>query len=178
MFSKKEVKQALTWLFCLYDIVGVEILGTDFETVPEVVNSLAPDVLARKFKKDAQKVKSFLVSTGPTDEGTFYGNDLFPSKAVCLCAVEPQTVKTERLRIMSVSELWLLSNLKFAHVHCDRVYTLDGEEATSITDCRNLVGFIKNKTDLFVDAQTLFEELDDTALFADLLAKREGDENQ
>ena len=35
MFSKKEVNRALTWMFCLYDIADVEIMGTDFDTVPE-----------------------------------------------------------------------------------------------------------------------------------------------
>ena len=47
MFSKKEVNRALTWMFCLYDIADVEIMGTDFDTVPEVVDSLTPDILAR-----------------------------------------------------------------------------------------------------------------------------------
>ena len=173
MFSKKEVTKALTWMFCLYDIGDVDIIGTDFETVPAVVNALAPEVLARKYKKEAHKVKSFLVSTGPDDNGCYHGDELFPQKAVSICAVDRQTVSTDRIRIESESELWLLSNLKFAHVHCTRVLTLNGEEVTSVTECRNLVGFIKSKEDLFVDAQTLFEELDDVALFEDLLSKRE-----
>ena len=178
MFSKKEVTKALTWMFCLYDIEDVDIIGTDFDTVPAVVDGLAPEVLARKYKKEAHKVKSFLVSTGPDDSGCYHGDELFQQKASLICAVDRQTETTDRFRIESESELWLLSNLKYAHVHCTRVLTLNGEEVTSVTECRNLVGIIKNKTDLFVDAQTLFEELDDTALFADLLAKREGDENQ
>ena len=55
MFSKKEVNRALTWMFCLYDIADVEIMGTEFDTVPEVVDALTPDILARKYKKEAQK---------------------------------------------------------------------------------------------------------------------------
>ena len=178
MFSKKEVTKALTWMFCLYDIEDVDIIGTDYETVPAVVTALAPEVLARKYKKEAHKVKSFLVSTGPDDNGCYHGDELFSQKAVPICAVDSQTVTTDRIRIESESELWLLSDLKFAHVHCTRVLTLNGEEVSSVTECRNLVGIIKSKEDLFVDAQTLFEELDDTALFEDLLSKREANDNQ
>ena len=178
MFSKKEVTKALTWMFCLYDIEDVDIIGTDFDTVPAVVDALAPAVLARKYKKEAHKVKSFLVSNGPDDNGCYRGDELFPQNAVLICAVDCQTVTTDRIRIESESELWLLSNLKYAHVHRNRVLTLNGEEVTSVTECRNLVGIIKSKEDLFVDAQTLFEELDDTALFEDLLSKREANDNQ
>ena len=49
MFSKKEVTKALTWMFCLYDIEDVDIIGTDFDTVPAVVDGLGPAVLARKY---------------------------------------------------------------------------------------------------------------------------------
>ena len=79
MFSKKEVNRALTWMFCLYDIADVEIMGTDFETVPEVVDALTPDILARKYKKEAQKLNAFRVSTGPEDEGSYSGEELFQS---------------------------------------------------------------------------------------------------
>ena len=178
MFSIKEVKKALTWLFCLYDIGDVDIIGADFDTVPAVVSALAQEVLARKYKREAHKVKSFLVSTGPKDEGSYHRDELFPQKAVFICAVDCQKVATDRICIESKSEMWLLSNLKFAHVHCTRVLTLNGEEVTSVTECRNLVGIIKRKEDLFVDVQTLFEELDDTALFEDLLSKCEANDNQ
>ena len=178
MFSIKEVKKALTWSFCLYDIVDVDIIGADFDTVPAVVAALAPEVLARKYKREAHKVKSFLVSTGPKDEGSYHGDELFPQKAVIICAVDCQTVTNDRIRIDSESELWLLSNLKFAHVHRTRVLTLNGEEVTSVTECRNLVGIIKSKEDLFVDAQTLFEELDDAVTFAEALANLASSENK
>ena len=178
MFSIKEVKKALTWLFCLYDIVDVDIIGADFDTVPAVVAALAPEVLARKYMREAHKVKSFFVSTGPKDEGSYHGDELFPQKAVLICAVDRQTVTTDRIRIESESELWLLSNLKFAHVHCTRVLTLSGEEVTSITESRNLVGIIKSKEDLFVDVQTLFEELDDAVTFAEALAELASSENK
>lgn len=178
MFSKKEVNRALTWMFCLYDIADVEIMGTDFDTVPEVVDALTPDILARKYKKEAQKLNAFRVSTGPEDEGSYHGDELFPQKAVIICAVDCQTVTNDRIRIDSESELWLLSNLKFAHVHRTRVLTLNGEEVTSVTECRNLVGIIKSKEDLFVDAQTLFEELDDAVTFAEALANLASSENK
>ena len=71
-----------------------------------------------------------------------------------------------------------MSNLKFAHVHRTRVLTLNGEEVTSVTECRNLVGIIKSKEDLFVDAQTLFEELDDAVTFAEALANLASSENK
>ena len=105
MFSIKEVKKALTWLFCLYDIVDVDIIGADFDTVPAVVSALAPEVLARKYKREAHKVKSFLVSTGPKDEGSYHGAELFPQKAVLICAVDCETVTNDRIRIDSASEL-------------------------------------------------------------------------
>ena len=178
MFSIKEVKKALTWLFCLYDIVDVDIIGADFDTVPAVVSALAPEVLARKYKREAHKVKSFLISTGPKDEGSYHGDELFPQKAVLICTVDYQTVTNDRIRIDSESELWLLSNLKFAHVHRTRILTLNGEEVTSVTECRNLVGIIKSKEDLFVDAQTLFEELDDAVTFAEALANLASSENK
>ncbi len=95
-----------------------------------------------------------------------------------MCAVDCQKVQTDRLRMEAESELWLLSNLKFAHVHCARVLTIDGENVTSITECRNFVKFITRKEHLFVDVQTLFNELDDTATFAELLSKREANDNQ
>ena len=71
-----------------------------------------------------------------------------------------------------------MSNLKFAHVHRTQVLTLNGEEVTSVTECRNLVGIIKSKEDLFVDAQTLFEELDDAVTFAEALANLASSENK
>ena len=172
MFSKKEVYRALTWMFCLYDISDVEIMGTDFDTVPEVVDALTPDILARKYKKEAQKLNAFRVSTGPEDEGSYCGEELFPQKAVFICAVDCQKVETDRIRVESESELWLLSNMKFAQVHCTRILTLNGEEVTSVTECRNLVGIIKGKEDLFVDAQTLFEILDDAGMFEALVREK------
>ncbi len=178
MFTKKEVKNALTWIFCQYDIDDLDIFGLDESNVSAVVELLAPDVLARKYKKEAHKVNTYFVSTGPEDEGTFHGYELFPSKAVCLCAVDCQVLQTERLRIESESELWLLSNLKFAHVHCARVLTLDGENVTSVTECRNFVKIIKGKDDLFVDAQTLFDELDDAVAFTEALAAMKASDNQ
>ena len=71
MFSKKEVNRALTWMFCLYDIADVEIMGTDFDTVPEVVDALTPDILARKYKKEAQKLNAFRVSVRSKREFSF-----------------------------------------------------------------------------------------------------------
>ena len=178
MFSKKEVNRALTWMFCLYDIADVEIMGTDFDTVPEVVDALTPDILARKYKKEAQKLNAFRVSTGPEDEGSYCGEELFPQKAVFICAVDCQKVATDRIRIESESELWLLSNMKFAHVHCTRILTINGEEVTSVTECRNFVGIIKGKEDLFVDAQTLFEVLDDAGMFEALIREKEKQDEQ
>lgn len=178
MFSKKEVTKALTWMFCLYDIEDVDIIGTDFDTVPAVVDGLGPAVLARKYKKEAHKVKSFLVSNGPDDNGCYRGDELFPQNAVLICAVDCQTVTTDRIRIESESELWLLSNLKYAHVHRNRVLTLNGEEVTSVTECRNLVGIIKSKEDLFVDAQTFFEVLDDAGMFEALVREKEKEDEQ
>ena len=178
MFSKKEVNRALTWMFCLYDIADVEIMGTDFDTVPEVVDALTPDILARKYKKEAQKLNAFRVSTGPEDEGSYSGEELFPQKAVFICAVDCQKVATDRIRVESESELWLLSNMKFAQVHCTRILTLNGEEVTSVTECRNLVGIIKGKEDLLVDAQTLFEILVDAGMFEALVGEKEKEDEQ
>ena len=64
-------------------------------------------------------------------------------------------------------------NMKFAHVHCTRILTLNGEEVTSVTECRNFVGIIKGKEDLFVDAQTIFEVLDDAEMFEALIREKE-----
>ena len=178
MFSKKEVNRALTWMFCLYDIADVEIMGTDFDTVPEVVDALTPDILARKYKKEAQKLNAFRVSTGPEDEGSYCGEELFQQKAVFICAVDCQKVATDRIRVESESELWLLSNMKFAHVHCTRVLTLEGEAVTSVMECRNFVGIINGKEDLFVDAQTLFEVLDDAVMFEALVREKEKEDEQ
>ena len=178
MFSKKEVNRALTWMFCLYDIADVEIMGTDFDTVPEVVDALTPDILARKYKKEAQKLNAFRVSTGPADAGSYCGEELIPQKAVLICAVDCPQVATDRIRIESESELWLLSNMKFAQVHCTRILTLNGEEVTSVAECRNFVGIIKGKEDLFVDAQTLFEVLDDAGMFEALDREKEKEDEQ
>ena len=114
----------------------------------------------------------------PLIRPSYCGEELFPQKAVFICAVECQKVATDRIRIETESELWLLSNMKFAHVHCTRILTLNGEEVTSVTECRNFVGIIKGKEDLFVDAQNLFEVLDDAGMFEALVREKEKEDEQ
>ena len=111
----------------------------------------------------------FCSSTGPEDEGSWSGSLVFKKKAVRLCAVDSINHTTSKLRVKSFTELWLLSNMKFAKVHCVWAIVLNKGKAVSATECRSFVKYVRKPADLFVDAETLFNELDDTALFEQLL---------
>ncbi len=166
MFAVKDIKRSLTWIFSLFDEEDIACLMLDDD---DVVSELTPELLSRKYRRDARHVKMFCSSTGPEDEGSWSGSLVFKKKAVWLCAVDSINHTTSKLRVKSFTELWLLSNMKFAKVHCVCAIVLNKGKAVSATECRSFVKYVRKPADLFVDAETLFNELDDTALFEQLL---------
>ena len=171
MFAVKDVKRALRWIFSLYDDEDVSILLEDDDE--DVLSALMPEELSRKYKREARNISMFWASRGPKDKGSWSGSKLFKKKAAVLCAINMDSRTTSNHRVESRSELWLLSNMRFAEVHCVRSIALRKNRPVSITECRTLVKYVKKSSDLFVDAYTLFCQLDDTGLFEKLL----GDKN-
>ena len=103
MFAVKDVKRALRWIFSLYDDEDVSILLEDEDE--DVLSSLMPEELSRKYKREARNISMFWASRGPKDKGSWSGSKLFKKKAVVLCAINMDSRTTSNLRVGSRSEL-------------------------------------------------------------------------
>ena len=77
MFAVKDIKRALTWIFSLFDEEDIACLMLDDD---DVVSELTPELLSRKYRRDARHVKMFCSSTGPEDEGSWSGSLVFKKK--------------------------------------------------------------------------------------------------
>lgn len=166
MFAVKDIKRALRWIFSLYDEEEISYLLDEDED--DVVSALMTEELSRKFRREARNITMFCSCWGPKDKGTWSGPILFKKKAAPLYALTMESNAVGNLRVQSVSELWLLSDMQFAVVHCVRAFVLRKNKPTSVTYCRTFVKYIRKASDLPVDAYTLFCELDKTGLMEQL----------
>ena len=163
MFAVEEIEKAMSRIFELF---ALEEVGTLLEEGYCLDNVLEPDVLAEKFRKSASDVYLFLHSSGPEDNGIKRGKCLFDQKAAFVDTFSHERQRIGGNEIHSDHELWLLEDMTFAHVCCIRTLKLEGEQVTSVTECRTLVGFIGDQDDLFFDVESFLESLDEIALFA------------
>ena len=164
MFTTEEIKNAMNHLFELFPVAEVEEL---LEQNGDVVEALELDLLAKKFRKAASNVYIFTHSSGPEDRGTNTGKCLFDQRAAYIDTFSCEQQRIGGNQISSNHELWLLEDMTFAHICCICTQKMEGEQVTCVTECRTLIGFVRDRDDLFFDAASLFESLDDIALFED-----------
>lgn len=172
MFTPKKIDGAFNKLFCMYDMKEFFEACDEYEEEMEYID---PDILSVKYQKEAKQVFEYLVSSGPEDEGTYHGGDLFERMAVCVARADSKPFETKRIRIVTGLELWLLEDMTFAQVDCVRVLTLKNKNVTSVTEHRRLINTIEREEDIMIDLGYLICSLDDACLFTrlDLDQKKE-----
>ena len=92
---------------------------------------------------------------------------MFDQKAVCIGSFCNQLQLIGYNLIFFEHELWLLEDMSYAHICYNLNLKIEGKNPISMIECRTLIGRIKDRDDLFLDAVSLFDSFDEIVLVAE-----------
>lgn len=155
MFTEKEMSNALTWLFHLYQPEDYEAYDED-----EVgcVSLCLPEV-CMALRDKAETPYEYVVSTN-TERGFEYrGRELFPQRA-CLIYEDTKLSIYDITDTSYTKELWLLEDMRFVLVH--KVSMLvKSKNLYYATAYRSVVKLLEERADLFFSPERLTEKLEE-----------------
>lgn len=159
MFKEKKMKEAVRWLFSLFEISDFddydeEVYGEDFGLcLEEVVMAL---------RNNAQTVHEYEVDGSIEFAFKYKGKELFSQRAIKIFSDMEVGASSNQTDVSYLTELWLLEDMRFAVTHCIEMRHDDGIVYESRH--RTFVKKVKGRNDLFFVPEDLIDTLEETCV--------------
>lgn len=157
MFKERDMREAIEWLFSLYDDEDYEWQGED-EDAPDFVSILCLPQVCNALRDIAQTVYQYEVNSSYEKGFKYRGQELFGQRACLVCSEIDQAVM-DSVSTYYENELWLLEDMSFALVHAVGMGA-GGGSCEYETVYRAFVKTVDCREDLFINPEELYAELD------------------
>ena len=154
MFTKKQIEDALRWLFSLMDPSQLNELHMLYA---DEIRRMSLDDLVLAFNKHALMMYEFTLPSKNQIHNCQHGEEIFPVKAVNLVVEYDAFFITNMLNITHHNELWLTEDMKFMIVRSTGVMVTKCNTVRFVIEQRTVLKEVQDRGDMFCfDIKTLF----------------------